>query len=47
MGIAPKYFIICTTSFVAIMTIYELPVRRFNVLRFLFGMRLKKKLKVA
>ena len=47
MGIAPKYFIICTTSFVAIMAIYDLLVRRINVLRFLFGMRLKKKPKVV
>ncbi|MFB0559225.1 MAG: acyltransferase family protein [Dehalococcoidales bacterium] len=47
MGIAPKYFIISTTSFVAIMAIYELLVRRINVVRFLFGMRLKKKPKVA
>jgi glucan biosynthesis protein C len=43
MGIAPKYFIIASTSFVAIMVIYELLVRRINVLRFLFGMRLKRK----
>ncbi len=43
MGIAPKYFIIASTSFVAIMAIYELLVRRINFLRFLFGMRLKKK----
>jgi len=42
MGIAPKYLIVATTSFVAIMAIYELLVRRINVLRFLFGMRLKK-----
>jgi len=41
MGIAPKYFIIASTSFVAIMVIYELLVRRINILRFLFGMRLK------
>ena len=47
MGIAPKYFIITTTSFIAIMAIYELLVRRINVLRFLFGMRLKKKTKTA
>jgi len=47
MGIAPKYFIIVALSFVGIMAIYELLVRRINVLRFLFGMRLKKKLKVA
>jgi len=43
MDIAPKYFIITTTSFVAILAIYELLVRRINILRFLFGMRLKKK----
>ncbi|MFC2040777.1 acyltransferase family protein [Chloroflexota bacterium] len=47
MGIAPKYFIICTTSFAAIMAIYEILVRRINVFRFLFGMRLTKKLKAA
>ena len=47
MGIAPKYFIITTTSFVAIIAIYELLVRRINILRFLFGMRLKKKPRVA
>jgi len=43
MGIAVKYFIITVTSFVAIMAIYELLIRRINILRFLFGMRLKKK----
>ena len=42
LGIAPKYFIIITTSFIAITAIYELLVRRINILRFLFGMRLKK-----
>jgi len=47
MGIAPKYFIISTTSLIAIMVIYELLVRRINVLRFLFGMRLKRKPKVV
>ncbi len=47
LGIAPKYFMISTTSFVAIMVIYELLIRRINVLRFLFGMRLKQKLKAT
>ena len=47
MGIAPKYFIITTSSFIAIMAIYELLVRRINVLRFLFGMRRKKKQRVV
>jgi len=43
IGIAPKYFIIVVFSFIGIMAIYELLIRRINVLRFLFGMRLKKK----
>ncbi|MFC1954407.1 acyltransferase family protein [Chloroflexota bacterium] len=43
MGIAPKYLITTATSFIAIMTIYELLVRRVNILRFLFGMRWKRK----
>jgi surface polysaccharide O-acyltransferase-like enzyme len=34
-----KYLVISTTSFIGIMLIYELLVRRVNVLRFLFGMR--------
>jgi len=43
IGIAPKYLAITTTSFIAIMAIYELLVRRINVLRFLFGMRPRTK----
>jgi glucan biosynthesis protein C len=42
-GVGLKYLTISTTSFAAIMLIYELLVRRINVLRFLFGMRLKRK----
>jgi glucan biosynthesis protein C len=42
-GVGLKYITISTTSFVAIMLIYELLVRRINVLRFLFGMRLRRK----
>ena len=42
LGIAPKFFTIVIASFIVIMAIYELLVRRINVLRFLFGMRLKK-----
>ena len=42
-GVALKYLTISTTSLVAIMLIYELLVRRINVLRFLFGMRLRRK----
>ncbi|MFC2071330.1 acyltransferase family protein [Chloroflexota bacterium] len=41
--IAPKYLIITTASFITIMAIYELVVKRINILRFLFGMRLKRK----
>jgi hypothetical protein len=43
LSILLKLLIISTTSFVVIMALYELLIRRFNVLRFLFGMRLKKK----
>ena len=43
MGIAPKYLIISATSFVAILAIYELLIRRINILQFLFGMRWRKK----
>ncbi len=39
---ALKYLIIAAISFVLIMTIYELLIRRFNVMRFLFGMRPKR-----
>lgn len=43
MGILPKYVIIAVTSFALIMVLYELLVRRFNVVRFCFGMRPMKK----
>jgi hypothetical protein len=43
LSILLKLLIISTTSFVIIMALYELLIKRFNVLRFLFGMRLKKK----
>jgi glucan biosynthesis protein C len=42
-GIGVKYLTISTASFIAIMLIYEILVRRINVLRFLFGMRPKRK----
>lgn len=42
MGILPKYLIIILVSFALITLVYELLVRRFNPVRFLFGMRLKK-----
>jgi len=43
MGILPKYLIIAVTSFALIMVLYELLVRRFNTVRFCFGMRPMKK----
>jgi glucans biosynthesis protein C len=41
-GIGLKYLVISISSFISIMLIYELLVRRINVLRFLFGMRLRR-----
>ena len=43
IGILPKFLIITVTSLALIMVLYELLVRRFNVVRFFFGMRPKKK----
>jgi hypothetical protein len=40
---ALKFVIIDSISFVIIMALYELVVRRFNLLRFLFGMKLLAK----
>ncbi|AKB85218.1 hypothetical protein MCMEM_1165 [Methanococcoides methylutens MM1] len=42
MGIYPKYMILATTSFIVILLIYEIVIRRINVIRFLFGMKQKK-----
>ena len=39
-----KYFILSTLSFAVIVSIYDLVIKRNNWLRFLFGMRLKKRL---
>jgi glucan biosynthesis protein C len=43
MGILFKLLIIAVVSFPLIMILYELFVRRFNIVRFFFGMRPKKK----
>ena len=43
MGILLKLLIISVVSFPAIMILYELLVRRFNPVRFFFGMRQKKR----
>jgi len=42
IGILPKYLIIIVVSFVLIMALYELLIRRLSIVRFFFGMRLKK-----
>ena len=47
VGILPKYLVIIVVSFVLIMALYELLIRRLNIVRFFFGMRVKKKPKVA
>ena len=43
LGILFKLLIIAVVSFPLIMILYELFVRRFNIVRFFFGMRPKKK----
>ncbi|MFC2015447.1 acyltransferase family protein [Chloroflexota bacterium] len=43
LSILLKYLVISASSFVLIMLLYELLIKRINGLRFLFGMRLKKK----
>jgi peptidoglycan/LPS O-acetylase OafA/YrhL len=43
MGILFKLLIIAVVSFPLIMILYDLFVRRFNIVRFFFGMRPKKK----
>lgn len=43
MSLLPKYLIIAVIAFALIMAVYELLIRRFNIVRFLFGMRPKRK----
>lgn len=43
MGILSKYLIIAVVSFILIMVLYEMLVRPFHLMRFLFGMRPKRK----
>jgi hypothetical protein len=38
MSIGVKYLIVIVSAFTVIMLVYEFAVRRFNPLRFLFGM---------
>jgi peptidoglycan/LPS O-acetylase OafA/YrhL len=42
IGILPKYFIIALVSFSLIMVLYEVFVRRINIVRFFFGMKPRK-----
>jgi hypothetical protein len=42
-SVAVKYVLILVAAIVVTAALYELLVRRFNVTRFLFGMRPKKK----
>lgn len=41
MNVLAKYFILAGLSFVSIMAIYDLLVKRIKILRFLFGMKVK------
>jgi peptidoglycan/LPS O-acetylase OafA/YrhL len=43
MGILPKLLIVTATSFALTLFLYELLVRRFNAIRFLFGMKPRTK----
>jgi glucan phosphoethanolaminetransferase (alkaline phosphatase superfamily) len=43
VGIFPKFLLVAVLSFAAIMALYELAVRRYGVIRFLFGMRALKR----
>ena len=41
-GVSTKFFVISIVSFAIIMAIYEVLIRRVNILRVLFGMKVKK-----
>jgi hypothetical protein len=43
LGIVPKFLVISIVSFSLIMLLYELLIKRFNILRIFFGMRLNEK----
>jgi len=42
MAMSAKFLIIAATSFLTIVALYEVLIRRVNLLRFLFGMKLKQ-----
>jgi hypothetical protein len=41
-GVETKFFVIAAVSMAIIMAVYELLIRRLNIIRFLFGMKSKK-----
>ncbi len=41
-GVMPKYLFLTSTSFITIMVLYELFVRRINAMRFLFGLKSRR-----
>jgi len=45
VNVGGKFIVIAVTSFIIIMAIYELLIRRINLLRFLFGMKTKPRIK--
>lgn len=47
MNIGGKFILISLTSFTIIMAVYEILIRRINLLRFLFGMKLIKSMQVS
>jgi hypothetical protein len=44
MSILPKFILLGTASFIGIMTVYELFIRRNNVIRLLFGLKKKNQI---
>lgn len=46
-SIASKYLVISTSSLIVIMLLYEILIKRVNILRFLFGMKMKKAYDIA
>jgi len=46
-GVMRQYLFLSMTSFATIMVLYELLVRHFNIMRFLFGLKPKKRIPVC
>lgn len=47
LGVLPKYLILALTSFTLIIALYELLIKRFNGLRFLFGLKSRQPIHTA